>query len=100
MEEQKAAENITSCLYPNDNHMVGKVLRLKQEYFFCSATLQDIMRRFKKSGKPWSEFSNQVSIQLNGKEIWKLNLISSLSNFLIILYAIFVTSFLKTLTLL
>ncbi|KAI8817116.1 glycosyl transferase [Fimicolochytrium jonesii] len=65
VEEQKSAANITSVLYPNDNHLVGKVLRLKQQYFFVSATLQDIIRRFKKSAKPWSDFPNQVSIQLN-----------------------------------
>ncbi|KAJ3095527.1 Non-essential glycogen phosphorylase [Phlyctochytrium planicorne] len=65
VEEQKNAENITSVLYPNDNHMVGKILRLKQQYFFVSATLQDIIRRFKKSHAPWSDFPNQVSIQLN-----------------------------------
>lgn len=65
VEEQKQAENISSVLYPNDNHMVGKILRLKQQYFFVCATLQDIIRRFKKSGRPWAEFSRQVSIQLN-----------------------------------
>ncbi|KAI9342749.1 glycosyl transferase [Zopfochytrium polystomum] len=63
--EQKNAENITAVLYPNDNHMVGKVLRLKQQYLFVSATLQDIIRRFKKTRAPWSQFPNQVSIQLN-----------------------------------
>jgi glycogen phosphorylase len=65
VEEQKSAENITSVLYPNDNHSVGKALRLKQQYFFVSATLQDILRRFKKSCRPWSEFPEQVAIQLN-----------------------------------
>ncbi|ORY48562.1 glycosyl transferase [Rhizoclosmatium globosum] len=65
VEEQKAAENITAVLYPNDNHMVGKILRLKQQYFFVSATLQDVIRRFKKSNLPWNQFPNQVSIQLN-----------------------------------
>ncbi|KAI9202964.1 glycosyl transferase [Polychytrium aggregatum] len=68
VEEQKGAENITSVLYPNDNHMVGKVLRLKQQYFFVCATLKDIIRRFRKSLRPWSEFPDQVSIQLNGKQ--------------------------------
>ncbi len=65
VEQQQRAENITSVLYPNDNTMEGKELRLKQQYFFVSATLQDIIRRFKKSVRPWSEFPDQVAIQLN-----------------------------------
>lgn len=65
VEEKKSAENITSILYPNDNHMVGKELRLKQEYFLVAATLQDIIHRFKKESQPWSEFPNRVAIQLN-----------------------------------
>lgn len=73
--EQKSAESITrlvfelynsiSVLYPNDNHMVGKILRLKQQYFFVAATLKDIVRRFKKTNRTWTDFPNQVSIQLN-----------------------------------
>ena len=59
------AENITSVLYPNDNTQAGKELRLKQQYFFVCATLQDIIRRFKKTSLPWQEFPNQVAIQLN-----------------------------------
>ena len=43
------SENISKVLYPNDNVFEGKELRLKQEYFFVSATLQDIIRRYKKS---------------------------------------------------
>ena len=43
----------------------GKELRLKQEYFFVSATIQDIMRRFKKYHTDFSEFPDQVAIQLN-----------------------------------
>lgn len=65
VEEQHRAETITACLYPNDSHEDGKTLRLKQQYFFVCATLQDIIRRFKKSGDPWKEFPNQVAIQLN-----------------------------------
>ncbi|KAI0221679.1 Non-essential glycogen phosphorylase [Massospora cicadina] len=65
VDEKKSAENITSILYPNDNHMVGKELRLKQEYFLVAATLQDIIHRFKKETQPWSEFPNRVAIQLN-----------------------------------
>ena len=65
VEENMKAENITSVLYPNDNTINGKELRLKQQYFFVSATLSDIIRRFKKTNRPWSEFPNQVAIQLN-----------------------------------
>lgn len=65
VEEQKSAENITSVLYPNDNHLVGKELRLKQEYFFVAATLFDIVRRFKKSNQDWADFPKKVTIQLN-----------------------------------
>ena len=65
VEENIKAENITSVLYPNDNTMAGKELRLKQQYFFVCATLKDIIRRFKKKNRPWSEFPNQVAIQLN-----------------------------------
>ncbi|KAJ1967467.1 Non-essential glycogen phosphorylase [Dispira parvispora] len=59
------AESLTAVLYPNDNHMVGKELRLKQEFLFASATLQDIIVRFKQTGRPWSDFPNLVAIQLN-----------------------------------
>ena len=55
----------SAVLYPNDNLERGKELRLKQQYFWCAASLYDIVRRFKKSKKPWSEFPNQVAIQLN-----------------------------------
>src|SRR5262249_49718630 len=49
------SENITRVLYPNDNVFVGKELRLAQEYFFCSATLQDVIRRYKKRYKMFDE---------------------------------------------
>ncbi len=60
------AENISKVLYPNDNQYEGKVLRLKQQYFFCSASLQDIMRRYKaKHGTDFSYFAKENAIQLN-----------------------------------
>ncbi|EME47100.1 glycosyltransferase family 35 protein [Dothistroma septosporum NZE10] len=63
--DQQRAETISSVLYPNDSLERGKELRLKQQYFWCAASLFDIVRRFKKSKKAWSEFPNQVAIQLN-----------------------------------
>ena len=60
------AEDITKVLYPNDNQHKGKVLRLKQQYFFCSASLQDIIKRYKsKYGNDYSSFSAHAAIQLN-----------------------------------
>ena len=60
------AEDITKVLYPNDNQHKGKVLRLKQQYFFCSASLQDIIKRYKKTyGNDYSKFSDHAAIQLN-----------------------------------
>lgn len=63
--KKNQASFITSVLYPNDSTPAGKELRLKQQYFFCSATIQDIINRFLQKGKPWSEFSNLNAIQLN-----------------------------------
>ncbi len=60
------AENISKVLYPNDNSYDGKVLRLKQQYFFCSASLKDIMSRYKaKYGNDFSHFAEENVIQLN-----------------------------------
>ncbi|KAI0523689.1 glycosyltransferase family 35 protein [Xylaria bambusicola] len=63
--DQQRAETISAVLYPNDNLDRGKELRLKQQYFWVAASLHDIVRRFKKSKRKWSEFSDQVAIQLN-----------------------------------
>ncbi|KAI9684366.1 MAG: Non-essential glycogen phosphorylase [Trizodia sp. TS-e1964] len=63
--EQQRAETISAVLYPNDNLDRGKELRLKQQYFWVAASLFDIVRRFKKTKRTWSEFSDQVAIQLN-----------------------------------
>lgn len=60
------AEAISSLLYPNDNTDEGKKLRLKQEYFFAAATLQDIILRYKKKyGTDFNHFSKEYAIQLN-----------------------------------
>ncbi|KAI5463188.1 family 35 glycosyltransferase [Mariannaea sp. PMI_226] len=63
--DQQRAETISAVLYPNDNLERGKELRLKQQYFWVAASLYDIIRRFKKSRRPWIEFPDQVAIQLN-----------------------------------
>ena len=64
--EKNAAEDISKVLYPNDNSYEGKVLRLKQQYFFCSASLQDIIKRYKKkNGDDYSNFAQHAAIQLN-----------------------------------
>ena len=63
--DQQRAETISAVLYPNDNMDRGKELRLKQQYFWCAASLYDIVRRFKKSKRAWKDFPNQVAIQLN-----------------------------------
>ncbi|KAJ5135421.1 Phosphorylase [Penicillium bovifimosum] len=63
--DQQRAETISAVLYPNDNLERGKELRLKQQYFWCAASLFDIVRRFKKTKRAWSEFPDQVAIQLN-----------------------------------
>lgn len=65
-EDKVGAETITSVLYPNDNTENGKVLRLKQQYFFSSASLQDIIRSYKKIyGENFDSFCEKVSISLN-----------------------------------
>lgn len=63
--DQQQAETISAVLYPNDNFYSGKELRLKQQYFWVAASLSDIVRRFKKTSRPWREFPEQIAIQLN-----------------------------------
>ncbi|XP_077223367.1 glycosyl transferase, family 35 [Tasmannia lanceolata] len=62
------AEKICYILYPGDDSLEGKILRLKQQYTLCSASLQDIIARFeRRSGKSvnWDEFPRKVALQMN-----------------------------------
>ncbi len=64
--KQNEAENVSRVLYPNDNGPQGKALRLKQQYFFCSASLQDLVHRFVNNyGTDFSKFPELHAIQLN-----------------------------------
>lgn len=65
VEEKNLSENISKVLYPNDNSVAGKILRLKQQYLFVAASLWDIIRRYKKHHKDFKDFPNKVAIQLN-----------------------------------
>ena len=64
-QEQRRAEDISRVLYPNDDTREGKILRLKQEYFFSSASVQDIVKKHKQSGYDLKKFYEKVTIQLN-----------------------------------
>lgn len=66
VEKQNNAENISRVLYPNDNGPMGKELRLRQQYFFTSASLQDLVHQFvNKVGTDFSKFPDYHVIQLN-----------------------------------
>ena len=66
VEDKNQSENISKVLYPPDDQESGKELRLKQQYFFVSATLQDVIRRFKKrEGRTWASLPDKVVLQLN-----------------------------------
>ncbi|MDK9580442.1 glycogen/starch/alpha-glucan phosphorylase [Sneathia sanguinegens] len=65
-EKEVEAEDISRVLYPNDTERSGKWLRLKQQYFFTSASLQDIVRRYKSIfGNNFDNFADKIAIQLN-----------------------------------
>ncbi|MFT9497852.1 glycogen/starch/alpha-glucan phosphorylase [Anaerosolibacter sp.] len=64
--EKNRAEDISRVLYPNDDKPQGKVLRLKQQYFFVSASLQDMKRKYKeKHGDRFDDFHKYHAVQLN-----------------------------------
>lgn len=58
-------ENISRVLYPNDKVFVGQELRLKQEFFLVAASMQDILRRFRKANDDWRKLPEKVAIQCN-----------------------------------
>lgn len=60
-----SVESISQVLYPDDSYIEGKLLRLKQQYFFVSAGLQSIVRRFKKTGHPINQLDQYVAIHIN-----------------------------------
>lgn len=64
-EQRKEIQEITEVLYPDDSNYEGRLLRLKQEYFMCSAGIQSIVRYFKSLGLPWSVFPDKVAIHIN-----------------------------------
>ena len=65
MEQSAMADVITKVLYPEDNHMEGKSLRLMQQYFLCSATMQDIISRHLKSHSSLDDLPRLAAIHLN-----------------------------------
>lgn len=65
VESKNQSENISKVLYPNDTYIEGKFLRLKQQYFFVSASLQDIIRKYQITHTTFDEFAEKNAIQLN-----------------------------------
>ena len=65
VEQENLARNIVEVLYPNDNHMAGKELRLKQQYFFVSASLQAAIAKYKKNHKDIMKLHEKVTFQMN-----------------------------------
>jgi len=65
VEEKAISESISKVLYPNDQSMDGKVLRLKQQYFFSACAIHDIVLRYLRDHVTFDEFADKVAIQLN-----------------------------------
>ena len=65
VEEKNISENISKVLYPSDSFFEGRELRLKQQYFFVSCSIQDIVRRYMVKNQGFADFPDKVAIQLN-----------------------------------
>lgn len=65
VEERNESERISQVLYPNDSSASGRELRLKQQYFFVSASIQDILQSFLVKHTDWEKLPDQIAIQLN-----------------------------------
>ncbi len=65
VEQENLARNIVEVLYPNDNHYAGKELRLKQQYFFISASVQDAIEHYKQSHDDIRKFYEKATFQMN-----------------------------------
>ena len=65
VEQENLAKNIVDVLYPNDNHYAGKELRLKQQYFFISASIQAAIAKFKKSHSNLKDIPKKMTFQMN-----------------------------------
>ena len=65
VEDKNESENLSKVLYPNDTTAMGRELRLKQQYFFVCASLQDILFRFSRHHESFDELPDKVAIQLN-----------------------------------
>ncbi|WP_019655581.1 glycogen/starch/alpha-glucan phosphorylase [Variovorax atrisoli] len=65
VESKNHSENVSRVLYPDDSTPSGRELRLHQEYFFCSASVQDLLRRYLRNHKTFDQLSEKVSIHLN-----------------------------------
>ena len=65
VEQENLARNIVEVLYPNDNHYAGKELRLKQQYFFISASVQEAVEKFMRRHEDIHQFPEKVTFQLN-----------------------------------
>ncbi|WP_138493845.1 glycogen/starch/alpha-glucan phosphorylase [Paenibacillus pinistramenti] len=65
LDYNRSVESISEFLYPDDSHYEGKLLRLKQQYFLCSAGVQSVLRTFGKLNLPLTELPEKVAIQIN-----------------------------------